>query len=61
LGEFAFEGSLGVERSEEFSAERLVDAEVFGGEDDDASGESVTGGVEGGAAFAGIGASTTVL
>jgi hypothetical protein len=52
LGELAFDGSFGFEAGEEFCPEGLVGGEVFGGEDDDASGESVAEGVEAGAAFA---------
>ncbi len=52
LGVLAFERGFGGEVGHEVFAEGVVDVQVFGGEDDDASGEAVAGGVVAGDGFA---------
>ena len=58
LGVLALDRRFGGETLEEFFGEGLVGFEVFFGEDDDASGESVAAGVDRGSAFAFFGAGT---
>src|ERR1700733_7749831 len=56
LGVLALEWGFGSEVGHELFAEGVVDVHVFGGQDDDASGEPVASGVHAGFLFPGGGA-----
>ena len=56
LGEFALEGSLGVEGADEVLGEGLVGGAVLAGKDDHAAGEAVAGSIVGGTSGGSFGA-----
>ena len=58
FGEVALDGSFGFEEADVFEEEFIVGGALFRGHDGDLAGEAVAEGVEGGAAFAFLGAGT---